>query len=76
VQNLLKLLLLVYLLHLGKPFLLQALLQNTSKVPPVKLILDVLPEELLITVVLSKVVEPDKVPKPISNVDVPCSKIQ
>ena len=27
VQNLLKLLLLVYLLHLGKPFLLQALLQ-------------------------------------------------
>ena len=49
---------------------------NTSNVPPVKLILDVFPEELLITVVLSKVVEPDKVPKPISNVFVPCSKIQ
>ena len=49
---------------------------NTSNVPPVKLILDVFPEELLITVVLSKVVEPDKVPKPISNVFVPCSNIQ
>jgi hypothetical protein len=36
----------------------------------------VLPEELLITVVLSRVVEPDKVPSPISNVFVPCSKIQ
>ena len=30
----------------------------------------------VITSVLSKVVEPDKVPLPISNVFVPCSKMQ
>ena len=49
---------------------------STSKINFTGGNLDVLPEELLITVVLSRVVEPDKVPSPISNVFVPCSKIQ